>query len=440
MGGNLAVPNRFDWLLYGTLIFILTYDLPPVWTSVRFSPIDNAVVQNPVSYHIYVVLLLIGTLFYALASVGFDLRIFGDCMRKEPLLWLLVLWIALSSLWAPELVATIKGSFDLIVMAMIAAVLVHRFSVAHIVAFGAAAYAVGTVLHGIFIVLLPNYGLSAGDWKGITAQKNGLGHYSVLACMLFFFAARFFPRFRVVNYFFLSVNVVLVLGTASKTSLVRLVALPAMLIVFQVFRARRTLYGAVALAFVGGSVTMIAVVGNNIGPIAIALGKDPRLSGRTQLWSASIDLIRKHPIFGNGFQSTFTDWFAPGRQVWQTVGFQLPNAHNAVLQAALDLGVVGAALLVALVIRVVVRGARVLRYVPGMVGMFPLVFAGEMVLYGITEAGIINRNVDFLFFCIMVLESTTGRRDLLKVNSSPRAAHQPNRQRKIPLSATPTFS
>jgi hypothetical protein len=289
---DVAAPNKFEWLLYATLIFVLTFDVPPVWTSVRLSIIDNAEVQNPVSYHLITVALLIASLMYALATIGFDLRIYGDFLRREPLLWLFVLWLTMSSLWAPDPMATFKASFDLVTMTLIAVVLVYRFSVAHFVAFGAAAYAVATVLQGVFIFLLPNYGVTAGDWKGITAHKNALGHYSLLACMLFFFAARLFPRFRLLNYFFLVVNAILVLGTVSKTSLVGLVALPVMLIVFQVFRARRTLYGAVAVLFVGGSLTMIAVVGNNLGPIAVALGKDPKLSGRTLLWNAMVSRAR----------------------------------------------------------------------------------------------------------------------------------------------------
>ena len=415
-----STPNRFDWLIYSTLFFILTYDVPPVWTSIRFNPNDGSPVQNPVSYHVFVVLLLITALGYGLATMGFDITVFGSYIRREPLLWLFVSWITMSALWAPDALATFKAASDLVLMSLVAVVLVSRFSVAYIVAFGAAASAVATALHIYFIVALPNYGQSVGNWKGITAQKNALGHYALLACVFFYFCAKFFPRFRAPNYAFLSINAVLIVGTQSKTSLVSLAALPTMLIVFRVFRARRTLYGAVAVAFVAGSITVIAVVGNNIAPIAVALGRDPKLSGRTQLWGATIDLIRRQPIFGYGFEGTFNNWFSPGRYVWQKIGFQLPNAHNAAIQAAADLGLVGAALLILLVVRVIVRSARVLRYLPGSLGMFPLVLAGETMLFGITEAGIINRNFDFLLFCIMVLEATTGRRDSLKAPSGDR--------------------
>jgi exopolysaccharide production protein ExoQ len=425
MNSRGRAPNRVDWILYSALIFILTYDFPPVWTSIRLNLKDGSELQNPVSYHIFVVLILTAALIYALASIGFDISIYAAYLRKEPLLLIFLLWIASSALWSADPFATTKASFDLIVMALLAVVLVSRFSVAYIVAFGAVASAVATVLHGVFIFFLPIYGVAGDDWKGVTAHKNALGHYSLYACVFFVFCARFFPRFRTINYFFLIGNVVLVLGTGSKTSLVGLVALPVMLMLFKAFRSRKTLYGAIAVAFSAGALTTLVVVGNNIAPIAVALGKDPNLSGRTQLWKASVELVRQRPILGNGFERTFDGWLSPGRYVWQQVGFQLPNAHNAAIQAALDLGLVGAVLLIALLARVIIRSARVLRYLPGSIAMFPLVFAGETLIFGITEAGIINRNIDFLLFSIIVLESTTGRRDALRPSSSPSQSHHP---------------
>jgi len=64
------------------------------------------------------------------------------------------------------------------------------------------------------------------------------------------------------------------------------------------------------------------------------------LSGRTVLWREMLPLVAARPVLGWGFEST--------RSVLLDVFFWAAYAHNAMMQALMGLGVVGAALLMAL--------------------------------------------------------------------------------------------
>ncbi len=68
------------------------------------------------------------------------------------------------------------------------------------------------------------------------------------------------------------------------------------------------------------------------------------LSGRTLLWQIVLDMSSVHPWLGYGFQ-TFREVIDPVSGIWNT---QIVHAHNAYLTALLQVGYVGAGLIVLL--------------------------------------------------------------------------------------------
>jgi len=94
---------------------------------------------------------------------------------------------------------------------------------------------------------------------------------------------------------------------------------------------------------------LIAVVIVALGAIFIlqvqfSPGHAPIASARTGIWSASLDIISKSPIFGHG-PGSFSTLFAQTNQL--PPGFSTSHAHNALLQITAQSGLIGLGLITA---------------------------------------------------------------------------------------------
>ena len=82
----------------------------------------------------------------------------------------------------------------------------------------------------------------------------------------------------------------------------------------------------------------LAAAAGLLDGVLAALGKDPTLSSRTEIWSQSMQLVLERPLLG---QSIASFW---QQQIVETTGMWFPNAHNGYLQLAIELGLVGLSL------------------------------------------------------------------------------------------------
>jgi len=94
--------------------------------------------------------------------------------------------------------------------------------------------------------------------------------------------------------------------------------------------------------------------------LAVLMGKDPTLTGRTIIWKACIQSALKRPLLGYGF---FAFWFELHGEAANTAlaagDVNLGNAENGVLQLWLEVGLVGVAILAAMMLKTCRNALRV---------------------------------------------------------------------------------
>lgn len=100
------------------------------------------------------------------------------------------------------------------------------------------------------------------------------------------------------------------------------------------------------LLFMVSLIGSVAVVGGAVASFATitsAYGKDTSLSGRTEIWEASIEALSRRPWLGHGFGALFwrVDLTEETAEIWRHVGFEASHAHNGALDLALQIGLVG---------------------------------------------------------------------------------------------------
>ena len=424
---RVRAPGAGERVLAVTALFLLAYSLPSSW-FLR----DNADVPTGDT-----VVIAAFTALFAIALT----RLVGSwkhvmrAVKREPLLLAFMFVLVASTAWSSTPDVTFRRSVALVLTAFFGYYLVVRFPLHEIIRLATFALMVGTVINLVFVFAVRKYGVTqvtseaatSGDWSGVFPHKNALGRASLLAALLFVFAARAFPRRRLLYWTFCLLNVVLIVGANSKTALVSFVLLMVLLVLFTGLRAHATLYGGVAFALIGTSVLGAAFVTTNLGPISESLGRDATLTGRTQLWGDVLHEIARKPVLGFGWSGFWTGNKAgPARYVLERNLWHPPDAHNAVLELLVNVGIVGAALFLVVFLRGLFRSIGQVRRTPNVLGLFPLAFFSFVMLQSVTEKGVIGRDLSWTMFVVAVVLAARDRADPeIPTQSSERGAPAP---------------
>jgi O-antigen ligase len=149
--------------------------------------------------------------------------------------------------------------------------------------------------------------------------------------------------------------------------------------------ARR--YSSVIKAVIPAGFCLYLLLGFGLGmngQMAGAIGKDPTLTDRTEIWAFVLGM-HTNPLVGTGYES-----FWMGRRLqyfWQNAGQgRLNEAHNGYLEVYLNLGIIGVSLAVGLLISGYRTTWKNLDS-PGSLGSLPLALWLVFLFYNVTEAG-----------------------------------------------------
>jgi O-antigen ligase len=155
---------------------------------------------------------------------------------------------------------------------------------------------------------------------------------------------------------------------------------------------------------------------------ASTMGRDPTLSGRTEIWKMVIPMV-PNAIGGAGFE---TFWAGPRAKEVDTKnratgGLGGPHeAHNGYIEMYLNLGWIGVALIALVLGQGYQRSVRAFRHDPGL-GALLLAYVVTAVTYNITEAGF--RMLDPAWFFLLL--SVVGANRIISLKPGQRRKRNP---------------
>jgi len=136
-----------------------------------------------------------------------------------------------------------------------------------------------------------------------------------------------------------------------------------------------------------------------------ALGRKPDLSGRKEIWSASL-ACAENPWIGTGYESFWNANAVRVNVYLHEAGFidlsNLVSAHNGYLEVYLDLGFIGLFLIGLILIYGYRRACKSFDYDPDLGGLF-LAYVGTMTIYGITEVSFRVLGASWVFLLLAVV-------------------------------------
>ena len=208
----------------------------------------------------------------------------------------------------------------------------------------------------------------AAVFAGVFGSKNQLGFFAslMLLASIALLIDRGQPvRFRVMGLAAALLSIPLLVTSRSATSIGSVViAAAALLLGLPLSRLDR--YGRARLLFVIFVVMflpllMFAISPDGEGLILRVMNRDATFTGRTILWRYAAQIIPANPLLGRGFNAFWLHDNPDAEALWAT--FRLPGRtgftfHNTLVEAAVELGYVGAFLTVVVVLGTLVGTIR----------------------------------------------------------------------------------
>jgi exopolysaccharide production protein ExoQ len=292
--------------------------------------------------------ILIGII--AMTRLATDLRTVREIMMRSWPLWLPVGVALASTMWSGDPGLALRRSSALVLTTLFALFLVSRLDARAIVnglLVALLLYCVGSVF---LILFVPSIGVHTasdtrffehiGAWRGLSPFKNDFGRIVALAGVVFIVAGFTRASGRVLYLIATLLAAALVAGSKSAQSITLFIICAAA--VFYIVTLRRLSpqsRSAVVVLTIPAVLLMYLVADTAISWILEALGKDPTLTGRMNIWPAVVAAMHDNLLLGGGYG---TGWeVLVNNYMKQVLGREIGHAHNGYLNLIVDLGVVG---------------------------------------------------------------------------------------------------
>jgi exopolysaccharide production protein ExoQ len=210
------------------------------------------------------------------------------------------------------------------------------------------------------LIASPHNALMGPDFIGVFSHKNFLGQVMATGALATLHGIRVARGRHLGKLCMLFVFVGMAFASKSTTALLATLLFCGISGIDSLWRrggAARVTGLVLALFFVPAIIVTVAAPDTFLELI----GKDPTLTGRTEIWAYVIQDIRMKPWLGWGY---FGFWSMSNPAVVEmsdAVHYVVPEAHNGLLEILLNVGVLGTALFAFILIRTIVLAVRCFR-------------------------------------------------------------------------------
>jgi exopolysaccharide production protein ExoQ len=343
-------------------------------------------------------------------------KIVGTAIR-EKLLWVFIAFVLVSSFWSALPATTIRSSILLVQITLFGVYLATRYSLKEQLQLLAWTFGIGALLSIVVTLVLPSYGVMgmgstlnaqaiahAGAWRGIYVHKNILGRIMALGALVFLIFATSSYRQRWVGWAGFGLSVSLIVLSTSKTALVVLLAIIALIPLYRALRWNYTIALPFFITVILLSSSASVLLVENAESIASTLGRDLTFTGRTHLWAAIIHKIQESPWLGYGYDVFWrAGWDGDAADVWSMVRHQAPHAHNGFLELALDTGLLGISVFVLCFLKACLQAIKYVRITNSSEGLFPIAFLTLLIMVNLTETTLLRIPVFWVIYVTVTL-------------------------------------
>lgn len=315
-----------------------------------------------------------------------------NVVTEGKFIWLFVLFVLLSCFWSITPDKTFRFGVYGIGSTTVGLYLGTRYSFKEQLNILAWTFATIVFLSILFAVALPQYGfMLSGIYpdalRGIYTHKNQFGITIVLASVVFFLKAISAEEKSWIFWLLLVISMALTVMCKSTTSLANMLLMLTLCLAYRVFRWRYELLVSTVLGVLIFGIAAALFFFNFIGTDAFfeAIGKDPTLSSRTEIWSQVWEAIQLKPWIGYGSASFWDGLEGPSKYIELTVRAKVAYAHNGFLDILLGIGFIGLGLFLISYVATTIKSLILLRKTNTVETFWPLLFLTYLIMTNVSE-------------------------------------------------------
>ncbi len=320
---------------------------------------------------------------------------------RNPFLLLFGIYSALSVYWSDFPSITTRSGLLFVSTTLFGLYLAQRYTIREQVKLVAIAMGLLGLMSLILAAVIPSAAIEqnsfrAGSWRGVFYHKNNLGSFMYLGAITAILSAleRDSPRSRRWAWVILVITFGLIVLSSSKTSLLIILILIALVPFARSFRWQVTqLIPLLTTIILIASSAAIGLV-ENYEALLLGLGKDPTLSGRTDIWAAVWRSAMERPWLGYGYEAF---WVEEGGKclgecsfVRAAIHFEASSAHNGYIDLVASLGLVGTGLFGLGLICAYSRAIRTILITKTSSGLWPFLYLVSLVLFTQSESALFS--------------------------------------------------
>jgi exopolysaccharide production protein ExoQ len=340
-------------------------------------------------------------------------------LSKDWTIWVLTLMGPVSVIWSTNPTITLPRSIALIGTSLVGLYLASRYSVREQLKLLGWSFLLIIILSFLFAILIPYYGtmdrgIHAGAWRGIFLHKNVLGKLMGLSGIIFLVLVMDLRENRWFAWTGLVLSCSLLVLSRSSSSMINFLSVVALVPIYNTFRWRYYLMipAIIAITILAGGMSLW--LDQNAGILLGSIGKDPTLTGRTNMWPYIMEMVWKQPWLGYGYNGFWYNWNSPAAYVWSATGWTSPNSHNGFLDLWLDFGLVGVIIFAIGFFQTFLRGLKQLRTDKYATNFWSLLYLTYLVLCNLTESSLAIRND--IFWLLYITTSFSLAMNTLKTD------------------------
>lgn len=236
-------------------------------------------------------------------------------------------------------------------------------------------------------------------WVGVSGQKNGLGLLCALIGIYFIWRlTKEWPKPSFLDGFLFLLTLYLMRGSHSATSYIIFVVGILILALEGWLKSDRKKLNRVVIITLFLLAIAITISGQTVSSAFFSVaGRDPSFTGRLPLWTELIKIGSRSPIFGVGYGNF---WIVHLREMWTQFNWRPLNGHNGYIDIFLDLGLVGLALLLFLIVQTYRKAIQSIG-TNGKINGLLFVFLIMILLHNFTESSL-GKEAHFLWLLFLL--------------------------------------
>lgn len=323
-------------------------------------------------------------------------------VSRNPLIIVCVLWLGLTFFWSIDPGLTMRRSISLVMTTLAGLAFAARYDWDEMVQRIAVAILIVCLITLALILVNPTRGIMQeiypGAWRGPWAEKNYLGGIMAKGFAITLCAYAFRPSRLWLWGPTALLCIFIMLMSGSKTALLALMGCFGIFVIIRIYRRFPVLRTLVIWSIIAGIAGMSLLMTVGAEWALGLIGKDPTLTGRTDIWILLWMAITENFWLGYGYGTFWMDPLGPSYQVRAVLEWSVPTAHNGWFDSWLSGGVVIIALFGSLVVTTLVKSIRRVKY-GGTESYWLILSLFFFLLFSISESAILQQNdISWLLF------------------------------------------